>query len=99
MGVELLSFEGCPHAAQVEERLRSALAEVGRDPDAVEHVIVEGHEEAESLGFIGSPTIRVDGVDPFARGDEPAAFACRVYQTPDGESGSPTVEQLVEALA
>lgn len=55
--------------------------------------------EAEELGFIGSPTVLVDGRDPFARGGEPVAMACRVFRTPDGLAGSPTVEQLVEALS
>ncbi len=56
-------------------------------------------EEAEAAGFRGSPTILVDGVDPFARGDEPFGLACRVFQTPDGPAGSPSVEQIEVALA
>ena len=97
--VQLLYFEGCPHRIVAEERLRSALATIGRHDQAVEHVLVESPEDAERLGFIGSPTILVDGRDPFARGTEQPALACRVFTTPDGLAGAPTVGQLVEVLS
>lgn len=99
MDVRLLYFDGCPHWTGAEERLRTALASIGRDDQAIEHVLVETPEDAERLGFIGSPTVLVDGRDPFARGDEQPALACRVYSTPEGLAGSPTIEQLVEVLS
>jgi hypothetical protein len=34
-----------------------------------------------------------------AVGGEPVGLACRVYRTPEGLGGSPTVEQLVEVLS
>ena len=98
MDVRLLYFDGCPNWTVADERLRVALATVGREAH-VEHVLVESPEDAEATGFIGSPTIRVDGRDPFARGDEPVALACRIYITPQGPAGSPTVDQLVEVLS
>ena len=97
--VQLLYFEGCPHRAVVEQRLQSALATIGSGDHAVEHVRVESPEDAERLGFIGSPTVLVDGRDPFATGNEQPAMACRVFTTPDGLAGSPTVGQLVEVLS
>jgi hypothetical protein len=39
---------------------------------------VETHEEAVRLGFRGSPTILVDGRDPFADGRGDLGLACRV---------------------
>jgi hypothetical protein len=99
MDVSLLYFDGCPHWTAAEQRLRAALAEVGRPGEAVRHVLVETSDDAERLGFIGSPTILVDGKDPFATGNEQPALACRVFDTPDGLAGSPTVEQLVEVLS
>ena len=47
----------------------------------------------------GSPSIQVDGVDLFAAPDAAVGLACRVYPTPDGPAGAPTVEQLRAALA
>jgi hypothetical protein len=43
--------------------------------------------------------VRVDGRDPFATGGEQVGLACRVYSTPGGLSGSPTVEQFMEVLS
>ena len=99
MDVRLLYFDGCPHWAVAEERLRSALHSVGRDKEAIQLVVVETPEDVVRLGFIGSPTILLDGRDPFATGYEQAAMACRVFSTPEGRAGSPTVGQLVEALS
>lgn len=98
MDVRLLYFEECPNWRVAEQRLRSALASVGRDGERIHRVLVETPQDAVRLGFIGSPTILLDGRDPFATGDEQPAFACRVFWTADGRAGSPTVGQLVEAL-
>jgi len=61
--------------------------------------LVTTREEAEQVGFRGSPTIFVDGFDPFATRDEAVGLACRLYQTPAGLAGSPTEEQLFEAIS
>ena len=97
--VQLLYFDGCPNWTVAEERLRSALVMVGRGGETIRRVLVETPEDAERLAFIGSPTILVDGHDPFTSGNESSALACRVFTTPDGRAGSPTVEQLVEVLS
>lgn len=99
MRVELLYFDGCPNWTVAGERLREALRSLGREDLQVSTVRVGSPEEAEELGFVGSPTIRVGGVDPFASGGEQIGLACRVYATPDGLAGSPTTAQLVEVLA
>ena len=59
---------------------------------------VETLEEAERVGFHGSPSILVDGVDLFAEPGAGVGLSCWVYRTPDGLSGAPTVEQLRAAL-
>jgi hypothetical protein len=41
----------------------------------------------------------VDGVDVFAEPDAGVGLSCRVYRTPDGLAGAPTMEQLRAALA
>src|SRR5699024_5336838 len=65
----------------------------------INHQLIETHEEAVRLGFNGSPTILIDGTDPFAEDGAPAGLACRVFRTLDGRSGPPTGEQLRTALA
>lgn len=99
MRVELLYFDGCPNWQVADDRLIEALTELGRDDVVVERRLVETPEQAEELAFLGSPTIRIDGTDPFATGDEQVGLACRVYATPAGMSGSPDTAQLLEVLS
>ncbi len=91
MKLELLYFDDCPNWKIAAERLDDV---AGRRGLMVQRRLVASPEEAEAARFRGSPTILVDGEDPFASGDEPFGLACRVYQTPDGPAGSPTTEQL-----
>lgn len=95
--VELLYFDGCPHWATAEQRLIEALSRLGSS-DVVQRLRIDSPEHAERVGFRGSPTILLDGRDPFADADSPVGFACRVYVTDSGLAGAPTIEQLVGAL-
>ncbi len=98
MRVELLYFGGCPSYLVAEERLRIALVGQGLTAD-IEMIHVETDEAARNLRFLSSPTIRVDGQDLFPGGEQhEGALGCRVYLTPEGLSGSPTVEMLTQAL-
>lgn len=99
MKVELLYFDGCPNWTVADERLARALAASGRIDVTVQHRNVATAKEAERLGFTGSPTILIDEQDPFTTGSEQVGLACRIYATPDGLSGSPTMGQLVEVLS
>lgn len=91
MRLELLYFDDCPNWKVTAERLHAVATSRGL---VVERRLVATAEEADAARFRGSPTILVDGHDPFASGAEPFGLACRVYQTPAGPAGSPTVEQL-----
>ena len=81
----------------MEERLREALTLSGI-PQSVEHCLVETPEEADKYRFAGSPSILLNGRDPFAAPPSAVGLTCRVYSTPDGAAGAPTVEQLVAAI-
>lgn len=94
--VTLLYFDGCPHWQVADVRLRALAEEFGL---TITRQQVDTPEDAEHFGFLGSPTILVDGSDPFAAGDEPAGLSCRRYATPDGPSGAPTEDQLRAVLA
>lgn len=98
MDVALLYFDGCPNWRATDQRLRQALTAVGLDVTP-SYVQVTSPQEAERLSFRGSPTVLVDGVDPFADASAPVGLSCRVFATPDGLRGAPTVEQLVAVLA
>ncbi|NMM31160.1 MAG: thioredoxin family protein [Cellulomonas sp.] len=97
MDITLLYFDGCPNWKATEERLAIIAAE--RPDITVTRHLVETFDEAQRVGFRGSPSVLVDGIDPFAAADASVGLTCRLYQTPDGLSGSPTLEQLRTALA
>ena len=97
MDVQLLFFDGCPSWRVMDVRLREALRTAGIDGEPT-YVEVTTPEQAERLGFRGSPTVLVDGRDPFADDDAPVGLSCRVFPTPEGLRGAPTVEQLLAAL-
>ena len=82
--VELLFWEGCPSHPQALAQLREAMQELGLDAEAIEVRHVDTDERAEAEGFVGSPTIRIDGVDAQEPGDEPTALTCRIYHRRDG---------------
>jgi hypothetical protein len=96
MDVTLLYFDDCPHWKIADEHLRTLAAE---HPDlTISRHLVETPKEAERTRFRGSPSILIDGVDPFADADTPVGLSCRVYQTTEGPAGSPTIDQLREVL-
>jgi len=97
MKVELLYFDECPSYQTAERLLREALAEEGL-PDNVERIEVADDADAQRLKFVGSPTIRINGVDPFLHGQADFGMECRVYMTPEGLKGWPTKDMLHEAL-
>jgi hypothetical protein len=88
--VELLFVAGCPHSGLARERLGSALSAIGRTDVAVRERVVMNQQDATGLGMTGSPTILVDGRDPFAPAAEPS-LSCRL-------SGAPSVEDLIKVL-
>ena len=57
-------------------------------------------DDASSAGFVGSPTILIDGVDLVpAAAEEQIGLSCRVYRRRDGRvSPIPDPDDLREAL-
>ena len=95
MKVELLYFDGCPNWRTADERLRELATEYGFQ---LGRRLVTTPEEARMAGFRGSPTILIDGRDPFASGDEPFSLSCRVYRTPAGIAGAPSIDQRLAEI-
>jgi predicted Zn-dependent protease len=99
MRIEMLFWAGCPSHETALRELQAVLAEEGEDPDAVEvrEVVTEGDVAVES--FIGSPTIRIDGVDVQPEPKEPVGLSCRVYRRRDGRfSPTPDPDDLRDAV-
>jgi hypothetical protein len=96
MELTLLTVPDCPNAAAFEERLAAVLA--GR-PDTVRHREVASEQEAIQAGMHGSPTLLINGADPFAAPGQAPGLACRLYRDAAGRAaGAPTVEALRRAL-
>ncbi len=99
MRVELLFWEGCPSHPRALADLRAAMADVGLDPDTVVVREVRTQADADRERFVGSPTIRIDGVDVRPTGGEPFGLTCRVYHRRDGRvSPTPDPADIREAL-
>ena len=91
-------FDGCPNWQTARENLEAAIELVGGSDVSVSWEVVDTEEKAFACGFRGSPTILVDGQDPFADPDAGVGLSCRLFATDDGLAGAPTVEMLVGAL-
>jgi len=75
------------------------MADLGLDPDTVVVREVPTQARAELERFVGSPTIRVDGVDVQPPGEEPFGLTCRVYYRRDGRvSPTPDPADVRDAL-
>lgn len=98
MNVEILHIDECPSWERAEARTREALTALGRTDILVTTRLLRTPEEAAGTPFAGSPTITIDGVDVFPSDGRTSDLACRVYATPDGLKGTPTTEQITDAL-
>lgn len=94
MKIEILYFDGCPNYLPAFERLKAVLSQDGLSLDA-ELIEVKDEAMAKELRFVGSPTIRVNGLDIEAdsRGATATGLACRRYR-----GGLPSEEMIRAAL-
>jgi arsenate reductase len=91
--VEVLVFDGCPHA-EAAIQLAHTVAERLGPGITVARLDVDTPEKAAEAGFLGSPSIRVNGADIEGKTSAAAGrLCCRTYE--DG-SGAPP-EWLLEA--
>ncbi|MGW2557667.1 alkylmercury lyase family protein [Streptomyces sp. NPDC001514] len=96
MRITVLTVPDCPNAPVIEERIARAAAGRGA---AVERIEIADQEQAARLGMTGSPTVLIDGADPFAVPGAPASLSCRLYRGRDGRvEGAPSVADLRSAL-
>jgi hypothetical protein len=98
MDVALQYFDGCPNHADTLVMLDALLSDAGWDGD-VQLVNVETQQRAEELRFRGSPTVLIDGEDPFVDLEAPFGLSCRIYPTAEGYRGTPPESELRAAIA
>src|SRR5688572_4959895 len=94
MTIDILYFQGCPNHQPAFERVRDVIQQEGIAAD-VNEIEVPDEPAAKKVGFLGSPTIRVNGIDiePAARNLKESGFACRCYS-----GGLPPIEMIRAAL-
>jgi hypothetical protein len=97
MQLTVLAVPGCPNAPVLGDRLAAVLG--GRAGVLVSHRVISDEGEAARWGMHGSPTLLIDGVDPFAGRGQTPSMSCRLYRDDNGQlSGSPSVGQLRQAI-
>lgn len=100
MIVEVLYFEGCPNHVHAGALVEEILSELDISAE-IRFVEVTDEANAQAMRFLGSPTVRVDGVDV----DQSSAkvdhfgFMCRLYRQGGSSSGVPPREIIESALA
>ncbi|MGH9187020.1 MAG: hypothetical protein ACRD0U_14560 [Acidimicrobiales bacterium] len=98
LDVEVLTVTACPHRDLTLDRLRQALDRLGAPPMRLTERVIDDSAEAVSARMYGSPTVLIEGHDPFAAGDIEASVSCRLCPTATGFEGAPSVDDLIVAL-
>ncbi|MFF3285896.1 alkylmercury lyase [Streptomyces sp. NPDC003023] len=98
MELTVLAVPDCPNVALLLHRLAQVLPEF-QGPGTVPVRLIVDEAEAARSGMHGSPTLLVDGRDPFASPGAATGVSCRLYRDADGRvEGAPGLEPLREAL-
>jgi hypothetical protein len=97
MELTLLAMPDCPNAAVLEQRLAEALSDW--PGVTVTRRVIADVAEAARWGMQGSPTLLVNGADPFALPGAVPALACRIYVGENGRlEGAPSVDSLCRVM-
>lgn len=99
MKIEIFYFEGCPNHKPAVERVRQLLHEEGVSAELLE-VNISDALLAQELGFLGSPSVRVDGLDveQGARTARDYGMMCRTYAVDGRREGLPSRDILRRAI-
>ncbi len=99
MIIEILYVPDCPHYEPAVQGIREALRQEDLTAN-ISHIEVRDQATAEAIGFLGSPTIRINGMDvePAARMAGEFGMCCRTYTAPGGRKGTPSIDLIRQAL-
>ena len=99
MRIEVLTFEGCPHADATRQLVQQAV-HLERVVAAIDFIDVTTREAAQHLRFLGSPSVRINGEDaePAARDRTEYGLMCRTYGHKTGAMGTPPIELIRTAI-
>src|SRR5260370_1672616 len=99
MKIEVLYFEGCPNHKPAVNRIQQLVREERVCAEVLE-VNVSDASIARKVGFLGSPSVRVNGLDvePEARVAREYGMMCRTYSVGGRREGLPSPEMLRQAI-
>ena len=100
MKIEFLYFEDCRNHHATLYLLKKVLGEIGLSDPVIE-INISSDEMAKQERFLGSPSIRIDGVDIEGPTDPPennVANKCRIYSVDGVPKGVPPEELITSAL-
>jgi hypothetical protein len=97
MQLTVLAVPNCPNALVLDDRLAAVLE--GRADVSVAHELISDADQAARWGMHGSPTLLIDGADPFAEPGQTPSMSCRLYRDEAGQpTGAPSAGQLRQAI-
>ncbi len=99
MQIEILGFAGCPNFVPAVQRTRAALNRAGVHAE-INEVQIESNVAANDSAFLGSPTVRVNGLDVeiAARSSTHFGFSCRTYVVNGIRHGTPPQAWIEAAI-
>jgi hypothetical protein len=99
MKIEFLYSKATGRSKEAEEAVRMAIEST--DPSIeVSYTEVDGSEDARDKRFLGSPSIRVDGIDVEYGDREPDEYqaGARYYNTPQGWKPYPHARLIANTI-
>ena len=94
--IEFFYFEGCPSYKKTLDYLKEIIDEEILDSN-LKLVLVASPEDAQKLGFQGSPSIKVNGTDLENKNDG-FSYNCRLYDIDGKLKGTPSKEFIRNKL-
>ena len=96
MEIEVLNLDGCPHIQETLNRVHRAMTSSGLRCPIIE-TKADYFEAAQSLQFVGSPSVRVNGIDieAAARARTDFGIMCRRYDA----NGVPPESLILSAIS
>lgn len=98
MKIEVLSVPDCPNQAIALVRISEALHLADVTGAEISERVITNDADAHALGMHGSPTILIDGRNPFVEAGTPTSMSCRLYHTAEGFKGASSVAELIAAV-
>jgi hypothetical protein len=97
--IEVLYIDGCPNHRRTVERVNELIKELRLAADVMEAPVTD-FASALAYRFLGSPTVRVNGLDveSSVRTSTQFGLACRTYFDGTKREGVPSRKLIREAL-